>query len=150
MDVIAWSQNLTAERAAEAGAELVSKEDLFRRADFLTVHVVLSRRSRGLVGAGELALMKPTAYLINTSRGPVVDEAALLATLREGRIAGAALDVYEPEPLPDDHPLRGAPRTVLTPHIGYVTAGTYEIFYRDAVDDIARWQAGDPVRVITP
>jgi phosphoglycerate dehydrogenase-like enzyme len=150
MDVIAWSQNLTAERAAEAGAELVSKADLFRRADFVTVHVVLSDRSRGLVGAPELALMKPTARLINTSRGPVVDEAALLEALDSGRIAGAALDVYEPEPLPEEHPLRRAPRSVLTPHIGYVTDGTYEIFYRDAVEDIARWRAGDPVRVLAP
>ena len=114
------------------------------------MHVVLSARSRGLVGAPELALMKPTARLINTSRGPIVDEAALLDALHAGRIAGAALDVYEPEPLPADHPLRRAPRTVLTPHIGYVTAGTYEIFYRDAVEDIARWRAGDPVRVLAP
>jgi phosphoglycerate dehydrogenase-like enzyme len=150
MDVIAWSPNLTAERAAEAGAELVSKADLFGRADFLSVHIVLSDRSRGLVGAPELALMKPTAYLVNTSRGPIVDQAALLDALHAGRIAGAALDVYEPEPLPDDHPLRRAPRTVLTPHIGYVTAGTYEIFYRDAVADIAAWRAGAPLRVLAP
>jgi phosphoglycerate dehydrogenase-like enzyme len=149
MDVIGWSQNLTAEQAAEAGAELVSKDDLFRRADILTVHVVLSDRSRGLVGARELALMKPTAYLVNTSRGPIVDEAALLDALHAGRIAGAGLDVFATEPLPADHPLRTAPRTVLTPHIGYVTAGTYDIFYRDAVDDIARWRAGDPVRVLS-
>jgi phosphoglycerate dehydrogenase-like enzyme len=150
MDVIAWSPNLTAERAAEAGAELVSKADLFGRADFLSVHIVLSDRRRGFVGAPELALMKPTAYLVNTSRGPIVDQAALLDALHAGRIAGAALDVYEPEPLPDDHPLRRAPRTVLTPHIGYVTAGTYEIFYRDAVADIAAWRAGAPLRVLAP
>jgi phosphoglycerate dehydrogenase-like enzyme len=150
MDVIAWSQNLTAERAAEAGAELVAKDDLFRRADILSVHVVLSDRSRGLVGARELALMKPTAYLVNTSRGPIVDEAALLEALHAGRIAGAGLDVFSTEPLPADHPLRTAPRTVVTPHIGYVTAGTYETFYRDAVEDIVRWRAGDPVRVIAP
>jgi phosphoglycerate dehydrogenase-like enzyme len=148
MTPIAWSQNLTAERAAAAGAELVSKAELFRRADIVTVHLVLSDRTRGLVGAPELALMRPTAYLVNTSRGPIVDEAALLDALHAGRIAGAALDVYDTEPLPPDHPLRRAPNTVLTPHIGYVTTGAYERFYRDAVEDIHRWRAGDPVRVL--
>jgi phosphoglycerate dehydrogenase-like enzyme len=149
MDVIAWSQNLTAERAAEAGVEAVEKRELFRRADIVSVHLVLSERSRGLVGAAELALMKPTAYLINTSRGPIVDEAALLAALHEGRIAGAGLDVYNVEPLPPQHPLRFAPNTVLTPHIGYVTTGTYDVFYRDAVEDIAAWLDGAPVRLLT-
>jgi phosphoglycerate dehydrogenase-like enzyme len=149
METIAWSQNLTPERAAEAGSEAVAKEELFRRADVVSVHLVLSERSRGLVGAAELALMKPTAYLVNTSRGPIVDEAALLAALHEGRIAGAGLDVYDVEPLPPAHPLRFAPNTVLTPHIGYVTTGTYEVFYRDAVEDIAAWLRGAPVRVLT-
>jgi phosphoglycerate dehydrogenase-like enzyme len=148
MTAIAWSQNLPAERAAEAGAELVTKQELFRRADVVTIHVVLSDRSRGLVGARELGLMKPTAYLVNTSRGPIVDEAALLDALTSGRIAGAGLDVFSTEPLPPDSPLLSAPRTVLTPHIGYVTRGTYEIFYRDAVEDIAQWLAGEPVRVL--
>jgi phosphoglycerate dehydrogenase-like enzyme len=148
MEVVAWSQNLTAERAAEAGAALVSKEELFSAADVVTIHLVLSDRTRGLVGAPELARMKPNAYLVNTSRGPIVDEAALLDALHAGRIAGAALDVYATEPLPADHPLRRAPNTVLTPHIGYVTTGTYEVFYGDAVEDIARWLAGDPVRVL--
>jgi phosphoglycerate dehydrogenase-like enzyme len=149
MTAIAWSQNLTAERAAEAGAELVTKEELFRRADVVTIHLVLSDRTRGLVGAPELASMRPTAYLINTSRGPIVDEAALLDALHGGRIAGAGLDVYDTEPLPADHPLRRAPNTVLTPHIGYVTTGTYERFYRDAVEDVERWLSGDPVRVLS-
>jgi phosphoglycerate dehydrogenase-like enzyme len=150
METIAWSQNLTPERAADVGGvEAVAREQLFRRADVISVHLVLSERSRGLVGAAELALMKPTAYLVNTSRGPIVDEAALLEALRAGRIAGAGLDVYDVEPLPPAHPLRFTPNTVLTPHIGYVTTGTYEVFYRDAVEDIAAWRDGAPVRVLT-
>jgi phosphoglycerate dehydrogenase-like enzyme len=149
METIAWSQNLTAERAAEAGAEAVAKDELFRRADIVSIHLVLSDRSRGLVGADELALMKPTAYLVNTSRGPIVDEAALLDALHSGRIAGAGIDVYYTEPLPAQHPLRFAPNTVLTPHIGYVTTGTYEVFYREAVEDIAAWRDGAPVRMLT-
>jgi phosphoglycerate dehydrogenase-like enzyme len=149
MHVIAWSRNLTAERAAEAGAEAVDKEQLFRRADVVSIHVVLSDATRGLVGARELGLMRPTAYLVNTSRGPIVDEAALLAALRDGTIAGAALDVYDTEPLPADHPLRSAPNTVLTPHIGYVSTGTYELFYGDAVEDVAAFLDGAPVRVLT-
>ncbi|HWT24894.1 MAG TPA: D-2-hydroxyacid dehydrogenase family protein [Solirubrobacteraceae bacterium] len=149
MDVIAWSHNLTAERAAEAGAEAVAKEDLFRRADVVSVHVVLGDRTRGLVGRPELALMKPTAFLVNTSRGPILDEAALLAALRDGTIAGAALDVYDTEPLHPDHPLRRAPNTVLTPHIGYVSTGSYELFYADAVEDVAAFLDGAPVRVLT-
>jgi phosphoglycerate dehydrogenase-like enzyme len=148
MRVLAWSQNLDAGTAAEAGAELVTKEDLLRRADVVTVHLRLSDRTRGLIGAPELALMKPTASLVNTSRGPIVDEAALLAALREGRIAGAALDVYDAEPLPAGHPLRSAPNTVLTPHIGYVSTGSYAVYYRDAVEDIAGFLAGAPVRVL--
>jgi phosphoglycerate dehydrogenase-like enzyme len=148
MDVIAWSQNLTAERAAEAGARLVSKEDLFSQADVVTVHLVLSDRSRGLVGAPEFALMKPSAYFVNTSRGPIVDEAALIEALRSDRIAGAALDVFNVEPLAADHPLRSLPNTLITPHLGYVTDEGYDIFYRDAVEDIEAWLAGTPVRQI--
>jgi phosphoglycerate dehydrogenase-like enzyme len=148
METLAWSQNLTAERAAEAGAEAVAKDELFRRADVVSIHLVLSDRTRGLVGADGLALMKPTAYLVNTSRGPIVDEPALLDALHSGRIAGAGIDVYDTEPLPPSHPLRFAPNTVLTPHIGYVTTGTYEVFYREAVEDIAAWLAGAPVRVL--
>jgi phosphoglycerate dehydrogenase-like enzyme len=148
MEPVAWSENLTEARAAAAGAELVSKEALFSTADVVTIHLVLSDRTRGLVGADELALMRPTAYLVNTSRGPIVDEAALLDALHAGRIAGAGLDVYDTEPLPADHPLRRAPNTVLTPHIGYVTTGTYALFYGDAVEDVERWLAGDPVRVL--
>jgi len=146
--VIAWSENLTAGSAAEAGVEAVAFDALLRRADVLTIHTRLSDRTRGLVGARELGLMKGTAVLVNTSRGPIVDEDALLAALRAGTIAGAALDVYAEEPLPLDHPLREAPRTLLTPHLGYVTTGTYEIFYRDAVEDIAAWLRGEPVRVL--
>jgi phosphoglycerate dehydrogenase-like enzyme len=120
MRVIAWSQNLTEKRAAAAGAELVSKDELFRQADVLTIHLVLSRRTRGLVGRGELALMKPTALLVNTSRGPIIDEAALIEALRERRIARAALDVFNEEPLPADHPYRSLDNVLATPHIGYV------------------------------
>jgi phosphoglycerate dehydrogenase-like enzyme len=142
MEVIAWSQNLTA-------PEAVAREELFARADIVTIHLKLSDRTRGLIGADDLARMKPTAYLVNTSRGPIVDEAALLDALHAGRIAGAALDVYDVEPLPPGHPLRTAPRTVLTPHIGYVTTGTYELFYGDAVEDIEAFRRGAPVRVLT-
>jgi phosphoglycerate dehydrogenase-like enzyme len=148
MDVIAWSQNLTAERAAEVGARLVTKQELFAQSDVVTVHLVLSDRSRGLVGAPEFALMKPTAYLVNTSRGPIVDEGALIEALRSHRIAGAALDVFDVEPLPAEHPLRSLPNTLLTPHLGYVTDEGYDIFYRDAVEDILAWLAGSPVRQI--
>jgi phosphoglycerate dehydrogenase-like enzyme len=128
----------------------VSKEKLFSRSDIVTIHYKLSERSTGLVGAAELAMMKPTAYLINTSRGPVVDTDALLAALRNGRIAGAALDVYDTEPLPLGHPLRSAPNTVLTPHLGYVTDDLYRVFYGDAVEDIAAFAKGTPVRVLNP
>jgi phosphoglycerate dehydrogenase-like enzyme len=139
MKVIAWSQNLTAERAASAGAELVTKEDLFRQADIVSIHLRLSGRTRGLVGAAELALMKPTARLVNTSRGPIVVEADLVATLEGGKIAGAAIDVFDQEPLPPDHPFRGLPNLLATPHIGYVTRGLYERFYRDTVQNIVHW-----------
>ncbi len=148
MRLIAWSQNLTPERAAEHGAEAVSRDELLAQSDVLSIHLKLSDRSRGLFGAEELARMKPTALLVNTSRGPIVDEAALVAALRDGTIGGAALDVYDTEPLPADHPLRSAPNTVLTPHIGYVTEATYEVFYGQAVEDIAAWRDGAPVRVL--
>ncbi|HET6504657.1 MAG TPA: D-2-hydroxyacid dehydrogenase family protein [Amycolatopsis sp.] len=149
METIAWSQNLTPERAAEHGVTAVSQEDLFARSDVLSVHLVLSDRTRGLVGAAELAAMKPGAWLVNTSRGPIVEEDALLDALRRKEIGGAALDVYDIEPLPADHPLRGLSNVVLTPHLGYVTRETYEIFFGDAVADIAAYRAGDPVRVIS-
>ncbi|GAB4097978.1 D-2-hydroxyacid dehydrogenase family protein [Sinomonas halotolerans] len=148
MDVVAWSQNLTDERAAEAGVRRVEKDELFTGSDIVTLHLVLSKRSRGIVGPRELALMKPDSVLVNTSRGPLVDEAALVEALHAGRIGCAALDVYDVEPLPSDHPLRTAPRTVMTPHIGYVTREQYEVFYRDAVEDIEAWAAGAPVRVM--
>jgi phosphoglycerate dehydrogenase-like enzyme len=148
MDVVAWSHNLDAERAEAAGVELVRRDELFARADIVTIHLRLSDRTRGLVGAAELSTLGPAGYLVNTSRGPIVDEAALLGALRHGTIAGAALDVYDTEPLPPDHPLRAAPNTVLTPHLGYVTAATYEVFYRDVVEDIAAWAGGAPVRVL--
>ncbi|KFZ78601.1 2-hydroxyacid dehydrogenase [Amycolatopsis sp. MJM2582] len=148
METIAWSQNLTQEKADPHGVTAVSKDELFARADVLSVHLVLSGRSRGLVGAAELAAMKPTAMLVNTSRGPIVDEAALVDALRRKEIAVAALDVYDVEPLPSEHPLRTLDNVVLTPHIGYVTREAYEIFYRDAVEDIAAFQAGSPIRVM--
>ena len=142
MKVIAWSQNLTTERAVEAGATLVSKDELFQGADVVSIHLVLSGRTRGLVGAAELALMKPTARLINTSRGPIVVEADLVAALKDKKIAGAAIDVFDQEPLPLDHPLRVLPNLLATPHIGYVSRGLYERFYRDTVVNIARWLDG--------
>jgi phosphoglycerate dehydrogenase-like enzyme len=148
MEVIAWSQNLRPERAAEVGAEAVTREDLFARADVVTVHLKLSDRTRALIGAADLARMKRSAYLVNTSRGPIIDEAALLDALDGGRIAGAGLDAFDVEPLPRRHPLRTAPNTVLTPHIGYVSTGTYEVFYREAVEDIAAFRDGSPVRVL--
>ena len=150
MEVLAWSQNLTAARAAEVGATLVGKDELLARSDVVTIHLVLSDRTRGLLGARELSSMKTTAHLINTSRGPIVDEAALVAALRAGTIAGAGLDVYDDEPLPLDHPLRHLPNTVITPHLGYVTEEGYKVFYGHALDDVKAWLAGQPVRVIRP
>ena len=147
MEVIAWSQNLTDERAAEVGARRVDKETLFREADVVSLHLILGKRSRHVVSAAEIALMKPGAFLINTSRGPLVEEAALVAALEEGRIK-AGLDVYDIEPLPADHPLRTVPNTVLTPHLGYVTEGAYAAFYRDTVENIEAWRAGSPLRVL--
>jgi phosphoglycerate dehydrogenase-like enzyme len=149
MDVVAWSQNLTAQKCEDAGVEYVGRDDLFRRADFLSIHVQLSERTRGLVGASEIALMKPSAFLINTSRGPIVDEAALLKALRENQIAGAGLDVFDTEPLPIDHPLRTLNNVVLTPHLGYVTAQNYRAFFAGIVDDIRAFLDGKPVRTLT-
>jgi phosphoglycerate dehydrogenase-like enzyme len=149
MKVIAWSQNLTPEKAKEAGAEYVSKEDLFAKADIVTLHVVLSDRSRGIVGAKELGLMKKTAYLVNTSRGPLIDEKALVAALQSKSIAGAGLDVFDVEPLPRDHVFRKLDNVVLTPHLGYVAEQNYRKQYPDVVEDIRAWLDGKPVRVIT-
>jgi phosphoglycerate dehydrogenase-like enzyme len=141
MKVIAWSQNLTEEKASAAGATLVDKQTLFREADVVTVHLVLSGRTRGLIGAPEFALMKPTARFVNTSRGPIVDEAALIAALQARRITGAAVDVFDAEPLPADHPFRKLDNVLATPHIGYVTEDLYRTFYGDAADRIAKWLA---------
>jgi phosphoglycerate dehydrogenase-like enzyme len=145
MDVIAWSENLAPEKAQEQGARWVSKQELFRQADILTIHLVLSSRTLGLVGKSELSLMKPSARLVNTSRGPIVDEAALVEALRKGRIAGAAIDVYDIEPLPQDHPLRQLDTVVATPHIGYVSRELYRVFYRDTVANIAAWMQRSPL-----
>ena len=150
MNLIAWSQNLTAERAAECNATLVDKDTLFRDSDFVSIHVRLSDRTRGLVGARELALMKPTAYFINISRGPIVDEGALIDTLERGAIAGAGLDVMDVEPLPKDHPFLTLPNTLITPHLGYVTGESYRAFYPGVVEDIRAFAAGEPIRVINP
>jgi phosphoglycerate dehydrogenase-like enzyme len=148
MQVLAWSANLTAERAAEAGATLVSKDELLARSDIVSIHLVLGERTRGLIGARELGLMKRTAYLVNTSRGPIVDEAALVRALRDGTIAGAGLDVFDTEPLPKGHPFRTLPNTVIAPHLGYVTEETYRIFYGQAVEDMQAFLRGEPVRVL--
>jgi phosphoglycerate dehydrogenase-like enzyme len=148
MDVIAWSQNLTEERAREVGARLVSREELFAQADYLSIHIVLSDRSRGLVGAADLARMKPTAYLVNTSRGAIVQEDALLDALRNRRIAGAGLDVYDVEPLPKDHPLLALENVLLTPHLGFVTRDAYARFYGDTVENVAAFLKGEPIRVL--
>jgi phosphoglycerate dehydrogenase-like enzyme len=148
MEVIAWSQNLTREAAEAQGARLVSKEDLFRQSDIVTIHLVLSGRTRGVVGAPELALMKPGAYLVNTSRGPLVDERALLEALEGRRIAGAALDVFDVEPLPTEHPFRSLDNVLATPHVGFVTRSVYAMFYQDTVENIQAWLDGSPVRVV--
>jgi phosphoglycerate dehydrogenase-like enzyme len=149
MNVIAWSQNLRPETCAEAGVEYVSKDDLLRRSDFLSIHVQLSPRTRGLIGAKELGLMKPSAYIINTSRGPIIDETALIVALREQRIAGAGLDVFDIEPLPVDHPLRALDNAVITPHLGYVSSENYHAYFKGVVEDIRAWVDGKPVRVIS-
>jgi phosphoglycerate dehydrogenase-like enzyme len=146
MNVIAWSPNLTPERCKEVGVGYATKEELFSTADIITIHVVLGPRSRGLVGAAELARMKPTSYLVNTARGPIVDEAALLETMRQKKIAGAAIDVYSIEPLPVDHPFRKLDNMVLTPHLGYVTQDSFRNHYRQMVEGIDAWFKGEPVR----
>ena len=148
MELVAWSQNLTEERAQAAGAELAPLEELLARSDVLTIHLKLSERTRGLIGAPELEAMKQSAYIVNTSRGPIIDEDALVEALEAGAIGGAGLDTFDREPLPLDHPLRRLPNTVLTPHVGYVIEEGYRGYYGDAVEDIAAFLAGSPVRVI--
>ena len=150
MEVVAWSQNLTAARATEAGARLVTKEELLKTSDVVSVHLVLSERTRGLIGAPELALMKPKAVLVNTSRGPIVDERSLVEALASGRLAHAALDVYDHEPLPVDHPLRRLPNVTLLPHLGYVAEEVYASFWSDCVENVEAWLAGKPIRVVNP
>ena len=149
MKVIAWSQNLTAEKAAAGGAELVTKEELFARADVVTLHLILSDRSRGVVGAAEIARMKPGAILVNTSRGPLIDQAPLITALQEGRIR-AGLDVYEQEPLPANHSLLSCPGTMLTPHLGYVSTQNYAAYFQGAVEAIEAYLAGKPIREMAP
>jgi phosphoglycerate dehydrogenase-like enzyme len=139
MKIIAWSQNMTPEIAEAAGARLVSKDELFRQADIVTIHLILSRRTKGIVGTAELGLMKPTSRLINTSRGPIVDEASLIKALRSHAIAGAAIDVFDQEPLPSEHPFRSMDNVLTTPHVGYVTEGLYRMFYADTVANISAW-----------
>jgi phosphoglycerate dehydrogenase-like enzyme len=148
MTLIAWSENLTEEKAKAGGAALVSKQDLFRQADFLSIHLQLSQRTRGLVTGRDLALMKPTAFLINTSRGPIVDEPSLMAALGSRKIAGAGLDTFDVEPLPVSHPLRKLDNVVITPHLGYVSQEGYKVYYTQMVGDIRQWLAGSPVRVL--
>lgn len=148
MNIIAWSQNLTAERARECGATLVDKETLFRESDIVSIHLVLSDRTRGLVGAQDLKLMKPSAYLVNISRGPIVDEAALVDVLQRRAIAGAGLDVFAVEPLPENHPLLGLDNTLILPHLGYVTEDSYRAMYAGVVEDIRAFTSGEPVRTI--
>lgn len=148
MNVIAWSQNLTPERCAEHGVTYATKADLFQQSDFISIHMVLSDRSRGLVSATDLGMMKPTAYIINTSRGPIIDEAALIAALQKKTIAGAGLDVFDTEPLPRDHALRKLSNVVITPHLGYVTRDGYRAFYGGTVEAIRAFLDGKPIRVI--
>jgi len=149
MKVTAWSQNLNADKAKEAGVDYASKEDLFRNADFVTIHYQLGERSRGLITADDIARMKSSAYLINTARAPIVDQAALLKALQDKKIAGAGLDVFEVEPLPLDHPYRKLDNVVITPHLGYVSEQNYRKYFPDIVEDIRCWLDGKPVRVIT-
>lgn len=148
MDVIAWSDNLTDAAADAFGVRRVERDELFRTADWVSLHLVLSPRSRGIVGAGELALMKPGAWIVNTARGPLIDEAALIDALRQQRIAGAALDVFDQEPLPADHPFRTLPNVVATPHLGFVTGDTYGVFYGETVENLMAWIDGDPIRMM--
>ena len=148
MKIIAWSQNMTAKRAKECGATLVDKETLFKESDIVSVHLVLSDRSRGLVSASDLALMKPSAYLVNISRGPIVDEKALIDVLERRAIAGAALDTFDVEPLPKDHPLFKTPNTLICPHLGYVIDESYQAFYVGVIENVRAFASGEPVRTI--
>jgi phosphoglycerate dehydrogenase-like enzyme len=150
MEVLAWSQNLTAARAEEVGARLVGKDELLARSDVVTIHLKLGDRSRGLIGAAELATMRRGAYLVNTSRGPIVDEKALIAALENKTIAGAGLDVYDVEPLPGDHPFLQLDNVVLTPHLGYASDANFRQYFADIVEDVAAWSEGAPVRVLSP
>tara|TARA_R110002167_G_scaffold236193_2_gene441400 strand:- start:404 stop:1354 length:951 start_codon:yes stop_codon:yes gene_type:complete len=150
MNVIAWSQNLTDEKAAEFGARRVELDVLMAESDIVSIHLILSKRSRGLIGARELGLMKPDAYLVNTARGPIVDEAALIAALQSGAIAGAALDVFDQEPLPQDHPFLSMDNVILAPHLGYVTEEIFRTFYGQQVEAVAAYLQGEPIRVIAP
>ena len=150
MEVLAWSQNLTAERAAEVGASLTTQDELLARSDFVSIHLVLGERTRGLIGARELGLMKRSAYLVNTSRGPIVDEAALIRALQDGTIAGAGLDVFDEEPLQLEHPFRRLPNTAITPHLGYVTEETYRVFYGQTLEDVKAYLGGTPLRMLRP
>ncbi|MEW6690223.1 MAG: D-2-hydroxyacid dehydrogenase family protein [Pseudomonadota bacterium] len=150
MEVVAWSQNLTADRAAEAGARLLEKDELLRSSDFVTIHLVLSERTRALLGARELALMKPGAVLVNTSRGPIVEEKALLDALASGRLAHAALDVYDREPLPPGHPLAKLENVTLLPHLGYVSEEVLASFWTDCIENVEAWLDGKPIRVLNP
>jgi len=149
MDVVAWSQNLTDARCAEIGVSRVTKAELLSTSEFVTIHLVLSDRTRGLIGETELGLMRPDAWLVNTSRGPICDEQALATACSEGRVAGACLDAFTEEPLPAGHPFRALPNVLASPHLGYVTNETYQVFFSDIVENIDRWLAGDPVRVVT-
>lgn len=148
MDVIAWSQNLTPERCAEVGVRYVDKDEFFASSDVISIHLVLSERTEGLVGAAEFARMKPSSYLVNTSRGPIVDEAAMIDALTSGKISGAGIDVFDVEPLPADHPLRSIESAVLTGHTGYVVKELYEVVYGEAVENVTSWIKGAPVRVL--
>jgi D-3-phosphoglycerate dehydrogenase len=150
MQVIAWSQNLTAEIAAAAGVTYVAKEELFRRADIITLHLVLGERNRGIVGAQELALMKPTSFIVNTARAGLIDEQALIQALQSGRIAGAALDVFWDEPVRADHPLLTLDNVVLTPHLGYVVEESFRAFYQGLVETVSAFLAGKPIRLSNP
>lgn len=150
MDVVAWSQNLTADKASAGGARLVSKDELLSTSDAISIHLVLSDRTRGLIGAADLARMKKGAILVNTSRGPIVDEAALIAALRSGQLGAAGLDVYDIEPLPPGHPLTTIENAVLTPHLGYVDDATFRTFYRDSLENLLAWLDGKPIRVVNP
>lgn len=148
MKVIAWSENLTREACAAAGVGYVTKDELFAQADIVSVHVILSSRTRGLIGTNDIARMKRTAYIVNTARGPIIDESALLAALRDRRIAGAGLDVFSEEPLPREHPIRALDNVVLTPHLGYITAENFAVMYGGMVEAIEAWLSGTPIRVM--